>query len=135
MTDVRNSLEDAVRAVDAIVELLSVHGPSTCNTGLRRIADIGRQGLDGTVDAGDAATEMQRMLRSMAGPFSDIVVHSDDDVERIRLNEMFNSLATRMSDYRGPVANQGGIYVGGGQQVYVEAPWNGGKVIDSWPLK
>lgn len=37
--------------------------------------------------------------------------------------------------YRGPVANQGGVYVGGAEQVYVEAPWKGGKVIGSWPLK
>jgi RHS repeat-associated protein len=39
--------------------------------------------------------------------------------------------------YSGEVANQGGLYMGGTGQVYIEAPWNipGVQVVDSWPLR
>jgi hypothetical protein len=36
--------------------------------------------------------------------------------------------------YHGPVANQGGIYVGGGEQIYIPEPWKSGTVSGSRPL-
>jgi hypothetical protein len=36
--------------------------------------------------------------------------------------------------YHGPVANQGGVYVGGGDQIYIPEPWKHGTVIGQRPL-
>lgn len=39
--------------------------------------------------------------------------------------------------YSGEVANQGGIFMGGTNQIFIREPWNipGAEVINSWPLK
>ncbi|GAA2502246.1 WXG100 family type VII secretion target [Winogradskya humida] len=36
--------------------------------------------------------------------------------------------------YVGPVGSMGGVHVGGGNQIYIESPWNGGVVVGSTPL-
>ena len=38
--------------------------------------------------------------------------------------------------YSGEVANQGGIFMGGTEQIFISQPWNvpGAQVIGSWPL-
>ncbi len=89
-------LSEAVDAVDAIVDLLATHGPTTCNVGLRATADVGRQGLDGSVDPMEAAVEMQRRLGVISRPLSDVVVQADDDAERVRLNTHFETLTARL---------------------------------------
>ena len=93
---VQDHLSHAVGAVEATVELLATHGPETCNVGLRAIADVGRQGLDGSVDPMIAAAEMQRRWRALARPISDVVVHSDDNAEQVRLNTELEMLIARL---------------------------------------
>ncbi|MCU7729202.1 hypothetical protein ODJ79_36270 [Actinoplanes sp. KI2] len=36
--------------------------------------------------------------------------------------------------YPGPVGSMGGVYVGGGQQIYIPEPWKGGTVVGETPL-
>ncbi|MDH6130801.1 RHS repeat-associated protein [Kitasatospora sp. MAA4] len=37
--------------------------------------------------------------------------------------------------YEGPVGSQGGVYVGGAQQIFIEAPWDSGKIVGSTVLQ
>lgn len=98
VADRRTGLEDAAESLQEIIELLDRHGPATSNTGLRSLAAMARAALAENEDVAEVALEIRRLMRSGSRAFTDIVVHSDDDDERIRLNTAFESMKARLHD-------------------------------------